>query len=114
MYIFFAGFKCTILFLEIHSLFNLGKIVLCSEHFLRLICHFTIVRVWTEVLLVVSEDQLDIPGPQFVCIEITTILSLHVHPSGSSSRAASPSVKMVTYVFVLAVPFHLFHLNFSP
>lgn len=34
-----------------------------------------------RVLLVVSEDQLDVPGPQPVWIEITTTLSLPIHPS---------------------------------
>lgn len=81
MHNFFARFECTLVFPEIQSPFNLGKIVLCSEHFLRLICRFSIVRAWIEVLLVVSEDQLDVPGPQPVWIEITTILSLPIHPS---------------------------------
>lgn len=48
------------------------------------------------MLLMGSEDQPDIPGPQPVCIETATIVSLHIHPFGPSSRAASPSVKMVT------------------
>lgn len=61
-----------------------------------MICHFTIVMARTEVLLMGSEDQPDIPGPQPVCIETATIVSLHIHPFGPSSRAASPSVKMVT------------------